>query len=79
MILPSTTTTVAVGIALLAGTEALPEPAAVRRQEISSSGKWSCGAGRRNVVSFRNDGLRAMQCGYMLMIQSSPLSLLLRK
>lgn len=41
MILPKTGTTVALGIALLAGSEALPEPAAVRRQEVSgaSSGK----------------------------------------
>jgi len=46
MILPITGTTVAVGIALLAGTEALPDAVAVRRQEISSSGEWSCGAGK---------------------------------
>jgi len=78
MILPSTSTTVAVGIALLAGTEALPEPAAVRRQEISSSGKWSCGAGRRS-ASFMNGCLQIMQYEYMLMIQSSLLSLLLPK
>ena len=78
MILPSTSTTVAVGIALLAGTEALPEPAAVRRQEISSSGKWSCGAGRRS-ASFRNGCLQVVQYEHMLMIQSSPPSPLLRK
>lgn len=40
MILPSTGTTVALGIALIAGAEGLPEPAAVRRQELSSFGKW---------------------------------------
>jgi len=50
MILTSTSTTVAVGIVLLAGTEALPEPAAVKRQELSSSGEWSCGAGRPSDV-----------------------------
>jgi hypothetical protein len=42
MILPKTGATVALGIALLASTEALPDAAAVRRQEVSaaSSGEW---------------------------------------
>jgi hypothetical protein len=43
MIIPKSGATVALGIALLAGTEALPEAAAVRRQEVSASGsgEWS--------------------------------------